>query len=95
MVIVDERILEFLSEESHHQPVQIAESLSDFGEGMTYHRKYIGKRCRLLAEYGLVRNLGNGLYAITEDGCDYLEGELNVNDLEVSNPNPRSPTEAD
>lgn len=76
MTIADERILEFLSEEGPRQPKQIAHD-----ERITFSDQYIGQRCRTLAPYGLVQNLGNGLYAVTEVGQQYLNGELDARGL--------------
>ncbi|AZH26851.1 phage repressor protein [Haloplanus aerogenes] len=81
MVYADERILEFLSEYGNHQPAQIADRMSELGESLQYHRKYVGKRCRILTQYGLLENLGNGVYAITESGEEYLDGELDAQTL--------------
>ena len=39
-------------------------------------------RCLKLADYGLVINLGNGIYSITEEGEEYLAGELDAANLE-------------
>nr|WP_224447006.1 hypothetical protein [Haloprofundus salilacus] len=45
--------------------------------------EYIGRRLRdHLVESGLARNLGNGVYTITEDGKKYLDGELDVSNLD-------------
>ena len=76
MTIADERILEFLSEEGPRQPKQISQD-----ERITFSDQYIGQRCRTLAPYGLVQNLGNGLYTITQAGQQYLEGELDATKL--------------
>ena len=77
MTIADERLLEFLSEEGPRQPKQIAQD-----ERMRFSDQYIGQRCRTLVPYGLVQNLGNGLYTITEAGQQYLDGELDATELE-------------
>ena len=77
MTIADERILEFLSEEGPRQPKQIATD-----ERMMFSDQYIGQRCRMLAPYGLIQTLGNGLYAVTEAGQQYLDGELDATELE-------------
>lgn len=76
MTIADERILEFLDEEGPHLPSKIAED-----ERMYFSDQYIGRRCRKLAEYGLLRNLGNGVYQISEEGEQYLAEELDVKEL--------------
>jgi predicted transcriptional regulator len=80
MTLADERILEFLDERGNHQPAQIA---AEFG----FHRKYIGRRCRILHEHGFLNNLGNGVYQITEQGKRYLTGEFDASQL---NGNPAS-----
>lgn len=78
MAHADERILEFLQEYGNHQPAQITTRLAEIGDGLDFHPNYVGRRCRKLAEYGLVRNLGNGVYQITEDGERYLDGKLDA-----------------
>lgn len=80
MVIADERILEYLSENAPRQPKLLADELSELG--LEYNDKYIGRRCLKLAEYGLTRNLGNGIYTITEQGEQYLDGDLRAGELE-------------
>ena len=74
MTLADERILEYLNERGNHQPSQIAK---EFG----FHRKYIGKRCRILEEHDFVENRGNGVYQITERGREYLRGEFDASQL--------------
>lgn len=81
MTIADERILEFLRDNAPRQPKQLTEELKE--RGMTYNDKYIGRRCLELSRHGLLRNLGNGIYSITDHGRDYLDGELAAFDLEV------------
>lgn len=78
----DDRILEFLHEEGNHQPAQIKSRMQEIGADMEYHPKYIGERCRELTEYGLLYNIGNGVYTITENGISYLEGELDAETLD-------------
>jgi predicted transcriptional regulator len=82
MAHVDERILEFLSEYGNHQPSQIATRLEEIGAGMEYHPNYVGRRCRTLTDYGLLRNIGNGVYQITDEGEQYLAGELDTSGLQ-------------
>lgn len=84
MAHADERILEFLAEYGNHQPAQIAARLEGIGGGMDYHPNYVGRRCRKLAEYGVLRNIGNGVYQITEEGEQFLEGELDASELRQS-----------
>ncbi|SIS10604.1 phage repressor protein [Natronorubrum thiooxidans] len=48
-----------------------------------YDRQYVSKRCRTLSEAGLLVAVDTGLYELTETGREYLEGELDVSELEV------------
>lgn len=73
MSIADERILEFLREEGPHPPSRMHED-----DRLPYSRNHINKRCSLLAEHGLLKNLGNGVYAITDNGESYLDGEIDL-----------------
>ena len=77
MTIADERILEHLNEVETDTP----KGMADSGR-VRFSRQYIGERCRKLADYGLVQHLGNGVYRITSAGEEYLEGELDAEDLE-------------
>lgn len=70
----DDRVLEFLRSEGTNLPTNVAEELS-------LSRKYVGERCRILADYGLLENLGQGVYRITEEGEQYLDGELDAEEL--------------
>lgn len=81
MVLADDRILEFLSENGPRSPLKMYES----GE-IRYSRGYINSRCQKLADYGLVLNLGNGVYQITEKGEQYLSGNLDATKLERNSP---------
>ena len=77
MTIADERILEQLSQTETDTPKGMAES-----GNVRFSRQYIGERCRKLADYGMVQHLGNGVYRITTEGEQYLEGDLDVRELE-------------
>lgn len=79
MVLADDRILEFLREEGPHAPSRIAAD-----ERIPWGRQHVGNRCRELEHRGLTRNIGNGVYTITEDGERYLDGELDAKGLESS-----------
>lgn len=74
----DERILEFLSEYGNHQPKSIRDQLEEIGSGMDYSHNHIGERCRELADYGLLINVGGGVYSITGDGEQFLSGDLDA-----------------
>lgn len=73
MSLVDDRILEYIHEHDSGSPKQMKE------EGrIRYSRQHIARRCRKLAEKGLLKHLGNGVYVITDDGEAYLKGELDT-----------------
>lgn len=78
MTHADERVLEYLSENGNHRPAQIADQLGTIGADMGFHRKYVGRRCRTLQARGMLRNLGNGLYQITDLGEQFLDGEIDA-----------------
>lgn len=79
MTIADERILEHLSEVEADTP----KGMADSGR-VRFTRQYIGERCQKLADYGLLRPLGNGVYRITVKGEEYLAGELDASKLEAN-----------
>ena len=73
MALVDDRVLEYLREHDSGSPTEMKR------EGpIHYSRQYIDRRCKKLAEEGLIKHLGNGIYVITEDGEAYLDGELDT-----------------
>lgn len=77
MSLADERILEFLSEQGPRSPTKIVES------GLVrFTRPHVNKRCQKLESYGLLQNIGNGVYMITDKGEEYLAGELDASELE-------------
>jgi len=82
MTLVDDRVLEYIDENSHGSPTEMKK------EGpIRYSSQYIGERCRTLADHGLLTHVGNGVYTITEDGRKYLRGELDTGELESSEEN--------
>jgi len=73
MSIVDDRILEYILENEHGAPKEMKE------EGpIRYSRAYIARRCQELADHGLLKPVGNGVYVITDRGEAYLDGELDT-----------------
>lgn len=76
MVLADDRILEYLHENDASIPSEIAED-----PRIPWGRQHIGDRCRTLSENGLLRNIGRGVYSITEAGAEYLDGELDAKEL--------------
>ena len=82
MTLVDDRILEYLQENETGSP----KKMKDEGP-IRYSDAYIGRRCKRLAEEGLVRHLGNAVYTITDDGEAYLEGRLDTKNWSYINGN--------
>lgn len=77
MALVDDRVLEYLSEHETGSPTKMQK------EGpIRYSSGYISERCKTLADHGLIQALGNGVYRITEDGEAYLEGKLDTETME-------------
>ena len=73
MALVDDRVLEYLSEHESGSPAEMKR------EGpINYSRQYIDKRCKRLTEEGLIKHFGNGIYVITDDGEAYLDGRLDT-----------------
>ena len=73
MSIVDDRVLEYIRENEYGSPTE----MKDKGP-IRYTRQHIAKRCRKLAEHGLLKPVGNGVYVITERGEKYLDGEIDT-----------------
>lgn len=73
MVLADDRILEYLYEEETASPSEMAKS-----GFVRYTSSYISQRCQKLVNHGLLRNLGRGVYTITDQGEQYLRGELDT-----------------
>jgi len=87
MVLLDERVLELFKEgdEEFMPPSEIADH-----ERIQYSSQYVGTRCGKLAEHGLLRAVGNGVYTITEEGRAYLREEHDAsesNDVSMSSDN--------
>jgi Mn-dependent DtxR family transcriptional regulator len=77
MTIVDDRILEYIREHGSGSPKQMKEA-----GRIRYSPQYIGERCRVLADKELLTHLGNAVYVITEEGEQYLDGDLDTEDLD-------------
>ena len=77
MVSADDRILEYLDENGARRP-----SLITGDDRVQFGRQHASNRLIKLADAGLVVNLGDGLYQITDDGRRYLAGELDARDLD-------------
>jgi predicted transcriptional regulator len=75
MTSADNRILEFLDEK------WIVATPHVIATNIDYNRLYVNERIRVLAQDKLVEKDDKPLYQITERGRQYLEGELDVDDL--------------
>lgn len=73
MSVWDDRILEYLREYETGTATKMKES-----GYFEVSRSQISKRLAQLSEHGLVRPLGNGVYAITDEGEAYLEEEYDA-----------------
>lgn len=72
---VDERILEALESSGMIlSPAVIAINIEK-------SRSEVNRRLSTLVEYGLVRRVQRGYYEITDDGEQYLAGELDASTL--------------
>ncbi len=72
----DDRIMEYLIVHGPDSPKSMAES----GQ-VRFSRQHINQRCKVLVSYGLLVHLGNGIYDLTQEGEQYLSGELDVSTL--------------
>jgi predicted transcriptional regulator len=84
MVLLDERILELLQEDEDGfmRPSEIADD-----KRINYSPQYIGRRCKELANHGLIQEVSQSVYRITSDGESYLKGEYDASEsgsLEMS-----------
>ncbi|WP_117363660.1 MarR family transcriptional regulator [Natrarchaeobaculum sulfurireducens] len=77
MTQADERILEFLFEKD------IVASPTVIGANIDYTGEYVSRRCRKLAEVGLIQRVDATNYRITELGEDFLSGDINADELHL------------
>ncbi len=76
MTQADERIMEFLQDKDIvASPVVIAANIDYTGE-------YISRRCRELAEAGLLQRVDSSNYRLTEFGERFLIGDIQPEELE-------------
>lgn len=73
----DERVLEFLQEKD------IIASPSVIAANIDYTGEYISRRCRKLAEAGLLQRVDASNYRLTSLGERFLEGEAESDELEL------------
>lgn len=76
MTIWDDRILEILRETG---PMSVGE-LTDHNF-VRVSQSQVSRRCKRLAEHGLVHAYANGVYDISDIGEQYLDGEVDASNL--------------
>lgn len=80
MSIWDDRILEFIRENGPSSVGKLTDS-----DYIRVSNAHVSRRCSKLAQHGLLHPLGNGVYALTELGEDYLDGNVDAGELDESN----------
>lgn len=75
----DDRILEVVASEGNMTPLAL--SRDGIEPRVDISRKWAGKRCRELAQYGLLVRLDRGLYGLADAGQAYLDEELDADTL--------------
>lgn len=75
MTQADERVLEFLREKD------IVASPSVIAANIEYTPEYISRRCRKLANAGLIQRIDASNYRITKLGGEYLDGNISADDI--------------
>lgn len=73
MTIWDDRILEHIRENEGGRVGELAEK-----SNVRISNPHVSRRCRKLSDNGLLRDLGNGVYVITDEGEAYLDGEYDA-----------------
>lgn len=73
----DERILEYLDEETKASAEEIVKD-----DRVSLNQNYITQRMQVLLEGGLVERVGRGLYRITPKGRGFLAGQEDLRDVE-------------
>lgn len=77
MTVWDDRLLEYADE---HDSISAAE-VKDL-KHIRISRSQISRRLRKLADHGLLNDLGNGVFVITDEGEAYLNEELDAAELD-------------
>lgn len=69
MSVWDDRILEWIRENDEKgTPIEMHES-----DSIRVSKSQISRRCKKLAEHGLLIHVGHGAYIISEEGKGYLD----------------------
>jgi len=75
MTIWDDRILEVI--QSDEDQIGRVGELADH-EHIRISQSSVSRRCQKLADHGLIRRVGDGVYIMTERGDRYLAGEIST-----------------
>ena len=78
MTQADERILEFLREKD------IVASPAVIAANIDYTGEYISRRCRKLANAGLLQRVDASNYRVTELGEQFLQGEVTADAISLN-----------
>ena len=73
MTIWDDRILEHIRADESGSVGDLTDK-----ENIRVTNTHVSRRCKKLAEHGLLKPLGNGVYVITEEGEAYLDEEYDA-----------------
>lgn len=73
MTIWDDRILEHIRADEGGRVGELTKK-----DNIRVSNTHVSRRCRKLADHGLLTALGNGVYVITEEGEAYLDGEYDA-----------------
>lgn len=79
MTQADERLLEFLYEKD------IVASPSVIAANIDYTGEYLSRRCRKLADAGLIQRVDSSNYRLTELGERFLEGNVEAEEVKLEN----------
>ncbi|ELZ05321.1 phage PhiH1 repressor protein [Natrialba aegyptia DSM 13077] len=81
MTAADVTILEFLNAARDVRGNPSIQRPSTISDNTGHARKYVGERCRHLADHGLVEQLERGKYRLSNRGEQLMDGSLHPDDL--------------
>ena len=73
MTLWDDRILEIIREEGHGAGSELVER-----DEIRVSRPHVSNRLKKLCENGLLKQLANGVYILSDEGEAYLAGEYDA-----------------
>jgi len=75
MTVWDDRILEYIEEKDTNSA-----SVGELTKSESIHvsNAHVSRRCGKLSDHGLLVDLGNGVFALTDIGEAYLDGEYDA-----------------